>query len=96
MVESWLHSTGRGLPPLLAALGHEYVLATRDPALYRDHPALVGASQVVVVETNDQQAMADRAARLAAERRIDGVLTTCDYYLPAAAVAAHQLGLPSS
>ena len=48
----------------------------------------------MTVETNDAQAVADRAARLAAERRVDGVLTTCDYYLPAAAVAARRLGLP--
>jgi hypothetical protein len=81
MVESWLQSTGEGLPPLLADLGHEYVLLARDPALYRGHPALLGASRVVTVETNDTQAVADRAARLAAEQRIDGVLTTCDYYL---------------
>jgi len=94
MVESWLQSTGEGLPPLLADLGHEYVLFARDPALYRGHPALLGASRVVTVETNDAEAVADRAARLAAEQRIDGVLTTCDYYLHAAAVAARRLGLP--
>ena len=35
-------------------------------------------------------------ARLAAEQRIDGVLTTCDYYLAAAAVAARRLGLPGA
>jgi argininosuccinate lyase len=34
MVESWLHSTGQCLPPLIRELGHDYVLLTKDPSLY--------------------------------------------------------------
>ena len=101
MIESWLQSTGEGLPPLLRALGHDYVLVTRDPAVYgagttAPHPALAGAAEVLVAETNDLDAVTDRAAALAATRPVDGVLTTCDYYLAAAAAVADRLGLPGS
>ena len=101
MIESWLQSTGEGLPPLLRALGHDYVLVTRDPGLYgagsaTPHPALADASEVVVVETNDTLALVDRMAGLAAARPVDGVLTTCDYYLAAAAAVAARLGLPGA
>ncbi len=96
MIESWLQSTGEALPALLRSLGHDDALVTRDPALYgagsaARHPALAGAADVVVVETNDTAAVVERAAELAATRRIDGVLTTCDYYLATtAAVAARR------
>jgi argininosuccinate lyase len=101
MIESWLQSTGEALPALLRSLGHDYVLVTRDPALYgagsaARHPALAGASDVVVVETNDTAAVVARAAQLAATRRIDGVLTTCDYYLATTAAVAARLGLPGA
>jgi hypothetical protein len=71
MIESWLHSTGQMLPPLLRELGHEFVLVTRDPAIYgagtpesRDapHPVLRHASAVVVAETNDTAALRLRFA----------------------------------
>jgi argininosuccinate lyase len=86
MIESWLQSTGQVLPPLLDRLGHEYVLVTRDPGTYgagsaAPHPALSGAADVVVVETNATDTTVDRAAAVAAERRIDGVITTCDHDL---------------
>jgi argininosuccinate lyase len=96
MIESWLQSTGWALPPLLRELGHEHVLMTRDPTLYRGHPALAEAIEVVDVETNDPAAVCERAARVASERRIEGVLTTCDYYLATAAQAAAHLGLPGA
>ena len=50
----------------------------------------------MVVETNDTHAVVERAAGLAAARPIDGVLTTCDYYLAAAAAVAARLGLPGA
>jgi argininosuccinate lyase len=101
MIESWLQSTGQVLPPLLDRLGHEYVLVTRDPGTYgagsaAPHPALSGAADVVVVETNATDTTVDRAAAVAAERRIDGVITTCDHYLATAAAVAERLGLPGS
>ncbi|GAA4689167.1 Biotin carboxylase [Promicromonospora umidemergens] len=101
MIESWLQSTGLMLPPLLRDGGHHYVLVTRDPDLYRlpdgePHPVLALASDVVVAETNDDAALVAAARAVAARRRIDGVLTTCDYYLPAVALVAEELDLPGA
>lgn len=102
MVESWLNSTGRSLPPLLRDLGHDYVLVTRDPAIYppspsgTPHPVVAGADEVVVAETNDIDAAAEAAAAVARRRRIDGVVTTCDYYLGTVATLADRLGLPGA
>lgn len=98
MVESWVHSSGRALPPLLTRLGHDYVLLTRDPATYRtsagEAPVLRDADEVVVVDTNDRTALAAAAGEVARRRRVDGVLTTCDYYLEAVASVARRLNLP--
>jgi argininosuccinate lyase len=101
MIESWLQSTGLMLPPLLRDGGHRYVLVTRDPDLYRlpdgePHPVLALADEVVVAETNDAAALVEAARGVAARREIDGVLTTCDYYLPAVALVAETLGLPGA
>ncbi|GGM34263.1 ATP-grasp domain-containing protein [Promicromonospora citrea] len=101
MIESWLQSTGLMLPPLLRDGGHAYVLLTRDPGLYRlpdgtDHPVLALAAEVVVVETNDDAALLAAAHEVAARHGVDGVLTTCDYYLPAVALVAERLGLPGA
>lgn len=92
MIESWLQSTGIALPSLIRERGHEYVLVTRDPELYDGHPALAGAADVLVAETNELHALETAVRRY--PRRIDGVLTTCDYYLEAAARCASVLGLP--
>ncbi|MFD7307525.1 ATP-grasp domain-containing protein [Promicromonospora sp. NPDC059942] len=106
MIESWLQSTGLMLPPLLRDAGHEYVLITRDPDLYRlpdgtPHPVLALAAEVVVAETNDDAVLLAAAREVsaresAARRPVDGVLTTCDYYLPAVAHVAEGLGLPGA
>lgn len=101
MVESWVQSTGLRLPPLIRELGHDYVLFTRDPALYPDtvagpHPVVRDAVEVVVVDTNDRQALTSAVIGLACRRHIEGVLTTCDYYLETAAALAAMLGLPGA
>lgn len=101
MIESWLQSTGLMLPPLLRDGGHHYVLVTRDPDLYRlpdgePHPVLALASEVIIAETNDDAALVAAAREVAARQGIDGVLTTCDYYLPAVALVAGELGLPGA
>jgi biotin carboxylase len=105
MVESWLQSTGLRLPPLIRAAGHRYVLLTRDPSLYTSagdatsssvHPVLRHADEVVVADTNDTEAAVRAAAEVSRRRQIDGVLTTCDYYLENAAHMAAALGLPGS
>jgi biotin carboxylase len=100
MVESWVNSTGLCLPPRLADRGHDYVLVTRDPATYgptatgSPHPVVRDAAEVVVAETNDLPSVVEATRGVAARRRIDGVLTTCDYYLEATATVAERLGLP--
>lgn len=95
MIESWLQSTGIALPRRIMARGHRYVLVTRDPEIYpRDHPVRTHAADVLHAETNDTDALVTTATRYAAEHEVDGVLTTCDYYLDAAAQCAHALALP--
>ncbi|WP_162453331.1 ATP-grasp domain-containing protein [Phytoactinopolyspora mesophila] len=102
MVESWLHSTGLCLPPIIRRLGHEYILFTKDPALYppispgEPHPVIRDAREIVVVDTNDDDATCAAASALAGKRRIDGVLTTCDYYLATVATLARLLELPGA
>ncbi|NEE02946.1 ATP-grasp domain-containing protein [Phytoactinopolyspora halotolerans] len=102
MVESWLHSTGLCLPPIIRRLGHEYVLLTRDPALYpptadgRPHPVVAEADEIVVADTNSPEAVVEAASALASRRPVDGVLSTCDYYLDTVAAVAAALGLPGA
>ncbi|RIQ12065.1 ATP-grasp domain-containing protein [Jiangella rhizosphaerae] len=98
MVESWVQSTGLALPPLLRELGHDYILFTKDPALYPDvdgapHPVVRDADEVIVVDTNDRAAMTGAVIGIVCRRHIDGVLTTCDYYLDAVAELSRMLGL---
>lgn len=101
MIESWVNATGLILPRKIRELGHRYVLLTRDADMYSrsspeadGHPALLCAESVVEVETNDLSALLSRVDELHAREPFSGVLTTCDYYLPAVALAARQLGLP--
>lgn len=103
MIESWLRSTGLCLPPLIASMGHEYILFTRDATAYgpvddtgAPHPVLRHAGEVVTVETNDPAETCRVAGEIAARTRIDGVLTTCDYYLETVAVVARSLELPGA
>jgi biotin carboxylase len=99
MVESWLHSTGQCLPPLIRDLGHDYVLLTKDPSLYppsadgAQHPVIAHADEVVRVDTNDPRAAIAAALEVNGRRPVAGVLTTCDYYLATAAQLAAALGL---
>lgn len=92
MVESWLQSTGIVLPSLIRERGHDYILVTRDPSLYSGHPVRSGAADVLVADTNDSGALT--AVVESFRSHVDGVLTTCDYYLEAAARCAAVLGLP--
>lgn len=95
MIESWLQSTGIALPRSIRERGHDYVLLTRDPATYPDdHPVKLLATDVVVADTNDHEALVASVRGLSAGRKIEGVLTTCDYYLEAAARCADALQLP--
>ncbi|MFJ8822671.1 ATP-grasp domain-containing protein [Streptomyces sp. NPDC102467] len=100
MVESWVGSMSRLLPEALRDGGHEFTFLTRDLGHYLRaapegvrHP-LLGARNVITAETNDLDALLPVAERLHAAFGFDGVLSSCDYYLPAVAAVAARLGLP--
>ncbi|MFD1829316.1 ATP-grasp domain-containing protein [Streptomyces desertarenae] len=100
MIESWVGSMSRLLPRAIGESGHRFTFLTRNLHHYLrsarppgPHP-LLAAENVLTVETNDLPALLDRAERLHGVLRFDGVVSSCDYYLPAAARVAERLGLP--
>ncbi|MFD7665798.1 ATP-grasp domain-containing protein [Streptomyces sp. NPDC059788] len=100
MVESWVGSMGRLLPRALREAGHDFTFLTRDLHHYlraapegTAHP-LLAARNVLTTDTNDTEALLPYAGRLHAAMGFDGVLSSCDYYLPAVAGIAAHLGLP--
>ncbi|MFD5270273.1 ATP-grasp domain-containing protein [Streptomyces sp. NPDC058335] len=100
MVESWVGSMSRLLPRAIGEGGHTFTFLTRDLHHYlrsapegTAHP-LLGARNVVTADTNDVDTLLPEAERLHAALGFDGVLTSCDYYLPAVALIADRLGLP--
>ncbi|MDX3525640.1 ATP-grasp domain-containing protein [Streptomyces sp. ID05-39B] len=100
MVESWVGSMSRLLPRAIGEGGHTFTFLTRDLHHYlrsapegTAHP-LLGARNVITADTNDIDTLLPEAERLHAALRFDGVLTSCDYYLPAVARIADRLALP--
>ncbi|POX36478.1 carboxylate--amine ligase [Streptomyces sp. Ru73] len=100
MVESWVGAMSRLLPRAIREGGHEFTFLTRDLHHYlrsapegTAHP-LLGARNVLTADTNDLDALLPYAERLHAALGFDGVLTSCDYYLPTVARLAGHLGLP--
>ncbi|CAL9330263.1 Phosphoribosylamine--glycine ligase [Streptomyces sp. enrichment culture] len=100
MVESWVGSMSRLLPRAIRENGHEFTFLTRDLHHYlrsapegAAHP-LLGARHVITADTNDTEALLSQVERLHAVFGFDGVLTSCDYYLPTVAAVAERLGLP--
>lgn len=100
MVESWVGSMSRLLPRAIREGGHEFTFLTRDLHHYlrsapegAAHP-LLGARNVITADTNDTDALLPEVARLHSVLGFDGVITSCDYYLPAVARIAGHLGLP--
>ncbi|MBG0857214.1 ATP-grasp domain-containing protein [Streptomyces spinoverrucosus] len=100
VVESWVGSMSRLLPRAIREGGHEFTFLTRDLHHYlrsapegTAHP-LLGARNIVTADTNDPDALLPEVERLHAVLGFDGVLTSCDYYLPTAARIAGRLGLP--
>ncbi|WP_406196960.1 ATP-grasp domain-containing protein [Kitasatospora sp. NBC_01560] len=100
VIESWVGSMSRLLPRALGEGGHRFTFLTRDLHHYlRSAPAdgphpLLAAENVLTADTNDPAVLlpyAERAHRLLG---FDGVLSSCDYYLPLVARVAHRLGLP--
>ncbi|GAA3815469.1 ATP-grasp domain-containing protein [Streptomyces phyllanthi] len=102
VVESWVGSMSRLLPRAIREGGHEFTFLTRDLHHYlrsapegTAHP-LLGARNVITADTNDIEALLPEAERLHAVLGFDGVITSCDYYLPTVARIAGRLGLPGS
>ncbi len=101
MIESWVGAMSRLLPRAIGEAGHRFTFLTRDLHHYLraagpgsgPHP-LLAAQHVLTAETNDTPALLDFAERLHRVLRFDGVLSSCDYYLPAVARVADRLGLP--
>ncbi|MET8701593.1 ATP-grasp domain-containing protein [Kitasatospora sp. NPDC004723] len=101
VIESWVGSMSRLLPRALGEGGHRFTFLTRDLHHYLragapadgPHP-LLAAENVLTADTNDPDALLPYARRLHALLGFDGVLSSCDYYLPQVALVARRLGLP--
>ncbi|MFJ8448642.1 ATP-grasp domain-containing protein [[Kitasatospora] papulosa] len=100
VVESWVGSMSRLLPRALGEGGHHFTFLTRDLQHYlrsapdgTAHPLLT-ARNVVTAPTNDLEVLLPQVERLHGALAFDGVVTSCDYYLPTAARIAGLLGLP--
>lgn len=100
MVESWVGSMSRLLPRAVREAGHSFTFLTRDLHHYlrsapegAAHP-LLGARHVLHAETNDTEELLPFVERAHEALHFDGVVTSCDYYLPTAARIAGRLGLP--
>ncbi|MFC8094444.1 ATP-grasp domain-containing protein [Streptomyces sp. NPDC057301] len=100
VVESWVGSMSRLLPRAIREGGHEFTFLTRDLHHYlrsapegAAHP-LLGARNVITTDTNDLDALLPEVERLHPVLGFDGVITSCDYYLPTVARIAGRLGLP--
>ncbi|MCX5197440.1 ATP-grasp domain-containing protein [Streptomyces sp. NBC_00249] len=101
VVESWVGSMSRLLPRAIREGGHEFTFVTRDLHHYLrgadaadgPHP-LLAARNVLTADTNDPAALLPHLERLHAVLGFDGVVSSCDYYLPVVARTAERLGLP--
>ncbi|MBT2452308.1 ATP-grasp domain-containing protein [Streptomyces sp. ISL-43] len=99
VVESWVGSMSRLLPRAIREGGHEFTFVTRDLHHYlRAAPAdgshpLLAARNIVTADTNGLDALLPHLERLHAVLGFDGVLSSCDYYLPAVARIAERIGL---
>lgn len=102
VVESWVGSMSRLLPRAIRESGHEFTFLTRDLHHYlrgapegAAHP-LLGARNVLTADTNDLGELLPYVQKLHRVLGFDGVITSCDYYLPTVARIAGHLGLPGS
>ncbi|MFI9329768.1 ATP-grasp domain-containing protein [Kitasatospora sp. NPDC052868] len=100
VIESWVGSMSRLLPRALGEGGHRFTFLTRDLHHYLraapgdgPHP-LLAAGNILTADTNDPAALLPYAERLHAVLGFDGVLSSCDYYLPLVARTARRVGLP--
>ncbi|MFB7377173.1 ATP-grasp domain-containing protein [Kitasatospora purpeofusca] len=102
VIESWVGSMSRLLPRALGESGHRFTFLTRDLHHYLraapvdgPHP-LLAAENILTVDTNDAAVLLPYTERLHGLLGFDGVLSSCDYYLPQVARVAHRLGLPGA
>ena len=96
MIEGWVSESGNLILPLLKQLGHTYSFVTRNPALYKSahgsdlHPLFENAEDVTEVDTNNIPELIEAVKN----RKFDGVITVCDYYLEAVRSVAEALDVP--
>ncbi|MGP4020697.1 ATP-grasp domain-containing protein [Saccharopolyspora sp. 5N708] len=102
LVESWVGAMSTLLPRGIREGGHRFSFVTRDLQHYlrakpvgSGHP-LLGADNLLTAETNDVPGLLTHLERLQPVLGFDAVLTSCDYYLAAAARTAERLGLPGA
>ncbi|NUK40719.1 ATP-grasp domain-containing protein [Streptomyces lunaelactis] len=100
VIESWVGSMSRLLPRAVREGGHEFTFVTRDLHHYlRSAPAdgphpLLAARNILTTDTNDMDVLLPYVEKLHEVLAFDGVVSSCDYYLPAVARTAERLGLP--
>lgn len=99
LVESWVGAMSALLPRAIRQAGHRFSFITRDlhhylrsPPTAGPHP-LLAADNVFTADTNDATSLAAEVALLHEHFGFTGVLTSCDYYLPAVAETNRRLGL---
>ncbi|MFD7984802.1 ATP-grasp domain-containing protein [Kitasatospora indigofera] len=100
VIESWVGSMSGLLPRAIGEGGHRFTFLTRDLHHYLrsappdgPHP-LLAAENVLTAETNDPGTLLPYIERLHRVLGFDGVVSSCDYYLPTVALVAARLGLP--
>lgn len=99
MIESWVGAMSSLLPRAINESGHRFTFITRDLHHYlravptHPHP-LLAADNVLTADTNDVNSLLDHVERLHPVLSFDGVISSCDYYLPTVARVAAHLGLP--
>ncbi|GLW94215.1 ATP-grasp domain-containing protein [Actinokineospora globicatena] len=98
VVESWVGAMSGLLPRAVREAGHGFSFLTRDMQHYlRSSPGpgphpLLAADNVLTVETNEVGPLLGRVEKLHRALGFDGVVTSCDYYLPTVAMIAERLG----
>ena len=92
LIESNTTGTGRLFARRAAELNATPVLLTADPTRYPY--AAEDAVRTITVNTSDAEQIWAAATQLATETPVAGVLTSSEYYVPAAAALASRLGLP--
>ncbi|MEV7404746.1 ATP-grasp domain-containing protein [Streptomyces sp. NPDC091267] len=92
LVESNTTGTGRLFARSAVELGVVPVLLCADPGRYPY--AVEDRLRTVVVDTSDEAALWAAVQALESGATVAGVLTSSEYYVPAAAALAYRLGLP--